>query len=77
MSNVYKCLMTETATVFIQADSEEQALNYIQTHTIQDVRNEAENGYDSLDMDYSEEVCFPVNGYPDVDISSKEGENAA
>lgn len=71
MSKIYECTMTETLTFNLKADNEEQAQDWLQTHSIQDVQKETT----LYDINYAESVHGEVfNEDFGIDIS-EDGED--
>lgn len=69
---VFKCEKIEKIYFFVEADSEEQAQEYIQTHGISEIVEDAnDQGTKYLDSEDSERIICPVEGYADIDITSK------
>lgn len=62
---IYDCKMTVTVNVSVKADSESEALEWLQTHTIDDVREQTT----CYDIDYDEEVL----GEADPDDIANDG----
>ncbi|MBQ7673218.1 MAG: hypothetical protein IJT36_01640 [Alphaproteobacteria bacterium] len=66
MSKIYECSMTETLTFNLKADNEEQAQEWLQTHSIKDVQKETT----LYDINYAESVHNEVfNEDYGIDIS--------
>ena len=67
MANVYSCQMVECVLFYLKADSEEQALEWLQTHTSRDVCAATKN----CDFVYDEDVlCRVDEETADIDIST-------
>ena len=80
MPNIYRCSVTECCEFNLIADCEDDAFDWIQTHTIADVKMNTKK----YTMDYDEEILYKIAGMTDnkkevldsaIDITSdKEGE---
>ena len=69
---VFKCEKVEKIYFFVEADSEEQAQEYIQTHGISEIVEDAnDQGTKYLDSEDNERIICPVEGYADIDITTK------
>ena len=66
---VFKCEKVEKIYFFVEADSEEQAQEFIQTHGISEIVDMIPDK--CIDSEDSEQVLFPVDGYADIDIRNK------
>ena len=67
---VFKCEKIEKIYFYVEADDEEQAQEFIQTHGISEIVDMIPDK--CIDSEDSEQVLFPVDGYADIDIRSKE-----
>lgn len=68
MAAVFECKMTQTVTVNIKADNEEEVQFWLQTHDFEDIETETT----LYDVDYNEEVTGVVNEEYAIDISEEE-----
>ena len=69
---IFKCEKVEKIYFFVEADSEEQAQEYIQTHGISEIVEDAnDQGTKYLDSEDSERIICQVEGYADIDITTK------
>lgn len=68
MAKTYLCQMKEICEFTLKADNEEEALWWIQTHSIRDVYSET-SGYS---IDYVDDILQEIDGSADIDISTEE-----
>lgn len=71
MAQVYECKMITVVTVNICADSAEEAQDWINTHSIEDVKAETT----AYDIGYDDQVIGEVNEEAAIDISDKPNED--
>ena len=64
---VFKCEKVEKIYFFVEADSEEQAQEFIQTHGISEIVDMIPDK--CIDSEDTEQVLFPVDGYADIKIN--------
>lgn len=68
---VFKCEKVEKIYFFVEADNEEQAQEFIQTHGINEIVEMIPDK--CIDSEDAEQVLFPVDGYADIDIRTTYG----
>ena len=68
---VFKCEKVEKIYFTVEADSEEQAQEFIQTHSINEIVGLGDMEY--CESDDSERIICQVEGYADIDIRTTHG----
>lgn len=63
---VFKCEKIEKIYFFVEADNEEQAQEFIQTHGISEIVDMIPDK--CIDSEDTERIICPVDGYADINI---------
>ena len=66
MAEIYKVKMTMEVEAFIEANNEEQLMDWMNTHDPIDLMTDEDYGY--TDVEYKDEIICTVNGYADFSI---------
>lgn len=69
MAKIFRCRMTKYIEFDIKADSEDDASDWISTHTMNDVDNKTSDYKEEWDEDVL--YCKGTDGYAPIDISSR------
>ena len=64
---VFKCEKVEKIYFFVEADNEEQAQEFIQTHGISEIVDMIPDK--CIDSEDTERIIYPVDGYADIKIN--------